>query len=76
MRITISNVWIALRINLRTPVRVCAGERSLSKRTLIKKCLRSTMSDESLWSFAILFVDSEIAENFDWTTLVNKFEEI
>lgn len=71
-----SNVWIALRILLTIPVTVASGERSFSKLKLIKTYVRSTMSDERLSSLAILSIENDIAENLDWTTLVNEFAEI
>jgi len=34
------------------------------------------MGDERLSSFAVLPNENVIAQNFDWTTLVNEFAEI
>jgi len=34
------------------------------------------MGDERLSSLAILSIENDIAENLDWTTLVNEFAEI
>jgi len=67
-----SNVWIALGMILLTiPVTVASKEHSFLKLKLIKTYVRATMVDERLSSLAILSIENYIAENLDWTTLVN-----
>ncbi|KAL9299582.1 putative HAT dimerization domain-containing protein [Arabidopsis thaliana] len=50
------NTWIAYRILLTIPVSVALAERTFSKLKLIKKYLRSTMSQERLNGLALISV--------------------
>lgn len=67
------DVCIALRIFLTLPVTVAGGERSFSKLKLIKSYLRSTMSQESLNSLAMLSIESKLALSLDFKELVKDF---
>lgn len=64
------NVIIALRILLTLPVTVASGERSFSKMKLIKNYLRSTMAQNRLSALALISIESEIAKNLDYNTLL------
>jgi hypothetical protein len=65
------NIWVSLRILLTMPVSVASGERSFSKLKLIKTYLRSSMSKERLNSLATHSIENAIAQNLDFSELVN-----
>lgn len=60
------NLFIALRIYLTIPVSVASGERSFSRPKLIKKYLRSTMTQDRLNSLAIMSIESEKARKLNF----------
>ncbi|XP_065663687.1 zinc finger MYM-type protein 1-like [Hydra vulgaris] len=70
---TYSNLVIALRIILTSPVTVASAERSFSKLKLIKTFHRSTMVDERLSSLAMLSIENEVAKKLSYEGLTNKF---
>lgn len=60
----------------RYPMTVASAERNFSKHILTKTYHTVTIDDERVSLLAILSVENDIAENLDWTTLVNEFTEI
>ena len=67
------NVYIAYRILLTIPAAVATAERSFSKLKLLKSYLKSTMLQDRLNVLAILSIESEVLELFDYKTLINNF---
>ena len=67
------NVDIAYRILLTTHVTVASGERSFSKLKLLKKDLRSSMSQERLNGLSILCIENEILESLNFELIINDF---
>ena len=67
------NVYIAYRILLTIPVTIVTAERSFSKLKLLKSYLKSTMLQDRLNELAILSIESEVLELFDYKTLINDF---
>lgn len=67
------SVYIAYRILLTIPVTVAIAERSFSKLKLLKSYLRSTMLQDRLNGLAILSIESEVLELFDYKTPINDF---
>ncbi|KAM7160113.1 zinc finger MYM-type protein 1-like [Macrochelys suwanniensis] len=65
--------FVALRILLTLPLTVASGERSFSKRKLIKTHLRSTMTQETLVSLAIISIEHELAQTVDLQEAVQIF---
>ncbi|XP_072895204.1 uncharacterized protein [Hemitrygon akajei] len=65
-----SNLTIALRLMLTVPVTVASGERSLSRLTLIKKHLRTTMIQERLLALAQMSTVHEITRSLDKDKLI------
>jgi hypothetical protein len=63
-------------ILLTIPFSVAGVERSFSKRKIIKKCLRSSVSDETLSSLADLVVENNIERNLNFSELVESFADI
>ena len=68
-----SNTYIIFRIMLTISVSVASAERSFSKLKLIKSYLRSTMSQERLNGLAILSIEKEVLEEFDYKNLIKNF---
>ena len=66
-------VCIALRIFVSIPVSVAGGERSFSKLSLVKSCLRSTMLQERLTALVMLSAERELAKTLDYNDIINKF---
>ncbi|XP_042222821.1 uncharacterized protein LOC121867133 [Homarus americanus] len=67
---------IAYRILLTVPVTVASGERSFSKLKLIKKYLRTTMSQERLNALAMLSIEKELAESLEYQDLIAEFAAV
>ena len=68
-------VCIALRIFASIPVSVAGGERSFSKLSLVKSCLRSTMLQERLSALVMLSAERELAKTLDYNNIINTFAE-
>lgn len=66
-------VCIVLRVFCTLPVTVAGGERACSKLKLIKNYLRSTMSQDRLYSLAMLSIESQLARKLDFKDLINDF---
>ncbi|XP_075478946.1 uncharacterized protein LOC142519807 [Primulina tabacum] len=64
---------IDYKILLTIPITVASAERSFSKLKFIKTFLRSTMSQERLNGLAMLSIEKEITEQFDYTDLISIF---
>ena len=58
------------------PVTVGTAERFFSKLKLIKKFLRSSMSQERLSDLALLLIENEQAKNFDFRKVIQQFANI
>ena len=67
------NVYIAYRILLTIPSEFYIAYRSFSKLKLLKSYLKSTMLQDRLNGLAILSIESEVLELFDYKTLINDF---
>ena len=65
------NVDIAYRILLTTHVIVASAERSFSKLKLLKKDLRSSMSQERLNGLSILCIKNKILESLNFELIIN-----
>jgi len=61
-----TNASIAYRILLTIPVTLTFAERSFSKLKLIKSNPRSSMSQERLNGLAILSIEKEMLEKFEF----------
>ena len=57
------------------PVSV-AGIESFSKRKIIKTCLPTSVSDETLSSLADLGMENNIARNLNFSELVESFADV
>ncbi|XP_074369106.1 uncharacterized protein LOC141709162 [Apium graveolens] len=68
-----SNSWIAYRILLTIPVTVAYAERRFSKLKLIKSYLRPIMSQKMLSDLAILSIEKDMVEIFDYVNLIDIF---
>lgn len=71
MKSAFPNTSIALRMLLTVPVTVASAERSFSKLSLIKKNLRSTMSQERLSALAV--PESKLARQTDYQEVIAQF---
>ena len=67
------NAWITYRILLTISVTVASAEISFSKLKLIKSYLRSTMSQERLNGLAMLSIEKDLADKFDYSSLIETF---
>lgn len=67
------NVTVCLRILLTIPATVASAERSFSKLMLIKKFLRTTMSQERLVGLARLSIESQLARSLDFDAVIRNF---
>ena len=67
-----SNVCISLRILLKIPATVASVGRSFGKLSLTKNYLRSTMSHTRLVDLARLCIESSIARNVDFNSVIRK----
>ena len=67
------NTCIAYRILLTIHVTVASAERSFSKLKLIKLYLRSTMSQKKWSGLAILSIENEMLEEFEYKNLISQF---
>ncbi|XP_028067665.1 uncharacterized protein LOC114270390 [Camellia sinensis] len=67
------NAWIVYRILLTIPVTVASGERSFSKLKLIKSYFRSTMSQERLNVLALLSIEKDMVDKFDYASFISDF---
>lgn len=72
---TFSNVDIALRMYLCTPISNCSAERSFSALKRVKSYLRSTLKEQKLNSLAILHIEADIlnGEGFEYNDLIDEF---
>lgn len=55
------------------PVSVAIGEASFSKLKLIKNYLRYSMTQTRLSDLAIISIESELANNFDYKDIIEIF---
>ncbi len=67
------NVDIALRIFLTLPVTNASGERSFSKLSLVKNCLRSSMLQERLNHLTLMSLESDILRSLDFSDIIKDF---
>ena len=63
----------SLRIFVSIPVSVAGGERSFSKLSLVKSCIRSTMLQERLSALVMLSAERELAKTLDYNDIINSF---
>ncbi|XP_028116344.1 uncharacterized protein LOC114314100 [Camellia sinensis] len=67
------NASIVYRILLTIPIIVASGERSFSKLKLIKSYLRPTMSQERLNGLALLSIEKDMVDKFDYASFISDF---
>lgn len=67
------NISTALRIFLSLPASVASAERSFSVLKRVKNFNRSAMSQERLNGLSILHINSDIARNIDFSTIIKDF---
>ncbi|XP_028118958.1 zinc finger MYM-type protein 1-like [Camellia sinensis] len=67
------NAWIVYRILLTIPVTVASGERSFSKLKLIKFYVWSIMSQERLNGLALLSIEKDMVDKFDYASFISDF---
>ena len=70
---TFPNVCVGLRIYLSLMVSNCSGERSFSKRALIKNKMRSTMGDRRLSALELLSLESDVLESITFDKVIEQF---
>ena len=71
--ISVENIVLMLRIFLTTGISVASCERSFYKLKLIKKYLRSTMSDARLINLTILSTERELEDEIDFDDVILEF---
>jgi hypothetical protein len=69
------NVCTALLLFLTIPVTVASCERSLSKLTIIKNYLRSTICQERLKDLSILSIEYEAAKQMNLEKVLDDFAQ-
>lgn len=67
------NVCISLRIFCSLPVTVASAERSFSSLKRIKTYARSTMAQERLQGLALLCIESDVAKNINYDSIIDAF---
>jgi hypothetical protein len=67
------NVCISLRIFCTLPVTVASAERSFSNLNRIKTYARSTMAQERLQGLALLCIESDVARNINYDSVIDAF---
>ena len=67
------NLSVSLRMFLTAPATVVSAERSFSKLKLIKNYLRSTMSQDRLNNLTRLSIESDIAKQIDFDSVIRSF---
>lgn len=67
------NISVSSRMSLTAPATVALAERSFSKLKLIKNYLRSTMSQDRLNNLARLSIESGIARQINFDTVIRSF---
>jgi len=70
------NLIIALRILLTLPISVVTSERSFSKLKLIKRYIRSAMTQDRLVGLSTLSIEQDIAQTIDLNELVSTFSKL
>lgn len=70
------NVSIALRLYLTIPATNCETERSFSKLSLIKNCLRSTLGERKLNSLAIMSIERDLLRDISFDEAINDFASL
>ena len=66
-----ANIKILLWILCTIPDSTCTVERSFSAMTLLKNCLRSTMTDERLPGLALIYIHPYV--NIDVNEVITRF---
>jgi hypothetical protein len=67
------NVFVAYRTLLTIPMTVASAAINFSKLKLLKKCLRSTMSQERLTDLAMCSINKDILNIIDLSTVIDDF---
>ena len=67
------NLIISLRMFLTAPATIASAERSFSKLKLIKNHLRSTMGQDRLTHLARLSIESNIAKQINFDSVIRSF---
>ena len=73
LRESFPNVSLALRMYLSLMAGNCTGERSFSKMAIIKKKLRTTMSDDRLSALGIMSIESDILRKISFEDIIADF---
>ena len=66
---------IALRIFVSIPVTVAEAERTFSKLSLVKNCLRSTMSEGRLSSLVVLASEHDLPCKLSYDSIIESFSQ-
>ncbi|XP_065651096.1 uncharacterized protein LOC136079290 [Hydra vulgaris] len=69
----LGNLFVSLRILLFLPVSVATAERSFSKMKLIKKYIRSTITQNRMDGLAMLSIEQAIAKELDLEGMIKSF---
>ena len=67
------NLSVSLRIFLTAPATAASAERSFSKLKLMKNYLRSIMGQDRLTNLARLSIESDIAKQIDFDSVIRSF---
>jgi hypothetical protein len=67
------NIFVAYRILFTIPITVASAERSFSKLKLLKKDLRSTMSQERLNGLATLCIENKLLDDVNIEAIIDDF---
>jgi hypothetical protein len=67
------NIFVAYRILFTIPITVASAERSFSKLKLLKKYLRSTMSQERLNGLATLCIENKLLDDVNIEAIIDDF---
>ena len=67
------NLSVSLRMFFKAPATVASAEKSFSKLKLIKNNLRSTMGQDHLPNLARLSIESDIAKQIDFDSVICSF---
>ncbi|KAK9079937.1 hypothetical protein SSX86_001612 [Deinandra increscens subsp. villosa] len=64
------------RLILTLPVSTATTERAFSAMKIFKTRLRNKMSDEYLADSLVIYIEKEIAENFDSNSIIDEFKDL
>ena len=62
-----------IRLVLILPISTATIERAFSAMKIVKTKLRNKMEDDYLGSYVITYIEKEIAQTFDYDSIIDKF---